>query len=408
MTATERLHYFDSLKLNLSARVVAHAAWNNAPSVILDRTVFYPESGGQMGDRGEIAGVPVIDVQVDDDGLVHHVLGGPLPAIGDEVTGLVDRGRRRVHMALHTGQHMLSRALEDVAHAPTVSSRLGESGCTIDVDRDPIDERLVARAEDLVNSVVDDDLDVRAFFPEPGELAALPLRRAPKVTENIRVVMIGDFDVSPCGGTHCARTGQVGIVRVLGVERYKGKARVLFSAGSRARRELWEQADLMKALGRELTCGPEGVKNAIDKLRREAVEAREALGRARARVAEAVAGELLGRAEALGNTHIIAVLEDGATDLLRAVAARITARPGTVAILAGRAPEGTHAMIARGEGAKLDCGALLKTIAAAAGGRGGGRPERAEGRLPSSIDWEASVAAALACLASPSPSRASP
>jgi alanyl-tRNA synthetase len=396
MTATERLHYFDSLELNLSARVVAHGVWNSAPSVILDRTVFYPESGGQMADRGAIAGVPVIDVQVDDDGRVHHVMGGPLPAVGSEVTGVVDRSRRRVHMALHTGQHMLSRALEDVAGAPTVSSRLGETGCTIDVDRDPIDERLVARAEDLVNSVVDDDLDVRAFFPEPGELASLPLRRTPKVTENIRVVMIGDFDVSPCGGTHCARTGQVGFVRVLGVERYKGKARVMFSAGARARRELWEQADRMKALGRELTCGPEGVKSAIDKLRREAIEAREALGRARARVAEAVAAELLARAEAKGTALVIAVIEDASAELLRAVAARITARPGGVAILAGRSPEGTHTMIARGDGATLDCGALLKKIAASAGGRGGGRPERAEGRLPSTIDWEALVAAALA------------
>jgi alanyl-tRNA synthetase len=396
MTATARLHYDDPLRLEFTARVLEHAAFQGAPSVILDRTAFYPESGGQMSDRGALAHARVVDVQVDDDGRVHHLLDGPLPAVGAEIMGAIDRSRRRLHMALHTGQHMLSRALADIAGAPTVSARLGETGCTIDVDRDPIDERLVARAEDLVNSVIDDDLSVRAFFPSPDELAALPLRRAPKVIDNIRVVAIGDFDVSPCGGTHCTRTGQVGLVRVTGVERYKGKSRVTFAAGARARRELWEQADLLAALGRELTCGPEGVSNVLQKLRREAAEAREALGRALCRVAEALAGELLERAKAQGRDLLIASIDDATVELLRAISARVTAHPRAVAVLAGRSPDGTLALIARGAEATLDCGALLKRIAAAAGGRGGGRPERAEGRLPPDIDWEALVAAALA------------
>jgi len=103
-------------------------------------------------------------------------------------------------MALHTGQHMLSRALADVAKGETVSSRLGESACTIDLDLEAVDERLVAEAEALVNAVVDDDVPVRAWFPSAVELAALPLRRTPKVTEDIRVVAVGDFDFTPCGG----------------------------------------------------------------------------------------------------------------------------------------------------------------------------------------------------------------
>src|SRR5690349_4904760 len=118
MTPTERLYYADPLLLDFSAQILAHGTWNGAPSVILDRTAFYPESGGQMADRGTLSGALVIDVQVDDAGAVHHVLeGGALPAIGATMAGVVDRARRRVHMALHTGQHMLSRALEDVASA---------------------------------------------------------------------------------------------------------------------------------------------------------------------------------------------------------------------------------------------------------------------------------------------------
>src|SRR5262249_51674056 len=147
----------------------------------------------------------------------HHVFTGSAPAVGATVVGEIDSPRRRLHMALHTGQHMLSRALCDVAKADTVSARLGDNACTIDVDRDVLDESAVHDAEELCNSVIDADVAIRAFFPTNAELSALNLRRQPKVSEHIRVVQIGDFDVSPCGGTHCTSTSQVGLIRVTGI-----------------------------------------------------------------------------------------------------------------------------------------------------------------------------------------------
>ncbi len=230
-SATTRLHYDDPMLLEFEAEVTAHGRFGERHSVILDRTAFYPESGGQLGDVGTLGARAVLDVQVDDAGVVHHIVEGEAPAVGSTVEGVVERSRRRLHMALHTGQHMLSRALLDEAGAETVSSRLGSTSCTIDVHLASLDEAAVARAEDLVNRVIEDDLAVRQFFPSPEELARLPLRRAPKVSENIRVVDAGGFDVSPCGGTHCTRTSQVGVVTVTGVERYKGKGRVTFLAG---------------------------------------------------------------------------------------------------------------------------------------------------------------------------------
>jgi alanyl-tRNA synthetase len=396
MSPTERLYYSDPFLFTFSGRVVAHGAWNGAASVILDRTAFYPESGGQMADRGELGGARVTDVQVDDAGVVHHLVSGSAPpAIGCELQGTIDRHRRRVHMALHTGQHMLSRALADIASAATVSSRLGESTCTIDLDRDALDERRVEEAERLVNSVIDDDVIIQAFFPSPDELAALPLRRAPKVTENIRVVSIGDFDVSPCGGTHCTRSAQVGLVRVLGIERYKGKARVSFSAGRRAREDLYGEAEVLRDLGRSFTCGPRDVSGAVDKIRRELSEARDALGRARGRLSEALAAELTERALAREDRLAIAFVDDASVELLRSIAKRITAHPELVSFLAGRVDGGIAAMVSRGSAATFDCGAFLKRAAAAAGGRGGGRPEHAEGRLPEGTDFPALVARAL-------------
>lgn len=391
MTATERLYHADSLHLRFTGRVIAHDTWEKKPSVILDRTAFYPEAGGQMADRGSLAGATILDVQVDDAGRVHHVIEGDLPAIDAEVTGEVDRERRRVHMALHTGQHMLSRALADLAHAATVSSRLGETACTIDVDQEAVEERRIAAAEDLVNAIIDDDVAVRAFFPTADELASLPLRRRPTVSENIRVVSIGDFDVSPCGGTHCTRSAQVGLVHVTGVERYKGKVRLTFSAGPRARRELGAHAATLRGLGRELSCDALLVPQGVAKLREELVGSRDALGKMRGRLAETIAAGL-----GKQGSPVVALIEDGSIDLLRSIATRLTADPAAVVVLGGRTPEGIGVLVARGASSSIDCGAVLKKLASAAGGRGGGRKEHAEGKLPPTADFEAAARDALA------------
>jgi alanyl-tRNA synthetase len=393
--STPRLYYDDSLLLAFDARVVAHGVWSGAASAILDRTAFYPEAGGQMADRGLLGGVAVIDVQADDAGVVHHVLGGALPAIGAEVHGEIDRARRRVHMALHTGQHMLSRGLLDVAGGETVSARLGETACTIDLDLEKANDGALARAEELVNAVIDDDVPIRAWFPEPTELAGLPLRKEPKVSDHVRVVEVKGFDVSPCGGTHCLSSGQVGLVRITNVERYKGKLRVTFASGRRARDELGRYHEILRGLSRDLTCGPDAVQTALDKLKRDLQETREALGLARSRMADAAAEELVQAARAAGRTQVVAAFDDAEPALLRQVAKRITAEPELVAMLAARGPEGTQVLIGRGAASTFDCGAFLKRVAQAAGGRGGGKPDRAEGRLPPGIDWPALISAQL-------------
>jgi len=390
--ATDRLYYADSWLTSFTGRVVAHASWQDRPAVVLDRSAFYPEGGGQLADTGALAGTPVVDVQVDDDGVVHHVAEGELPAVGREVSGEIDRKRRRVHMALHTGQHMLSRALLDEAAAKTVSSRLGGTYCTIDLERERVPERELAAAVDLANSVIDDDVEIVASFPSPEELAAMTLRREPKVDNEIRVVRIGDYDASPCGGTHCTRTGQVGLVHVIGVERYKGMTRVLFDAGPRARQELALHSHALRSLGHELSCGPDGVADAIANLRRELGDARGELKQLRVEAAARTADRLVAAA---GGDLVVAVLEGAAPEVLRAVAKRITAEPTRVCLLASTGGDGMHVLVARGERSTFECGVFVKKAATSAGGRGGGRPDRAEGRLPGGVDWPALVAALL-------------
>ncbi|MCA9593002.1 MAG: alanyl-tRNA editing protein [Myxococcales bacterium] len=376
--ATARLYFEDPWLVEFEAYVVAHHAIDGDTWLELDRSAFYPEGGGQLPDRGHIGDAEVADVQVRGDVVLHRA-SGALPEVGTRVLGRLDRARRRVHMALHTGQHVLSRALLEVAQAETVSSRLGDTTSTIDVDRPNLSDDLLGKAEALANSVVDDDVVVRARFVTPDELAGLSLRRAPKQTDNVRVVSVAGFDDTPCGGTHCTRSAQIGLVSITGSERYKGGTRIVFSAGARAREELSRNAAELRRLAKALTCATADVGAQLDKLRDQLDAARQEHGATRTLLAREIARG------ASGSPAVI-VLAEGGAELARAVAARVTESPEASVVVAAETPDGTSVVVARGSAAAFDSGAFLKRLAAATGGRGGGRPERAEGRLPLGVD----------------------
>jgi len=392
---TAKLYWDDPFALTFETTGATVSTWESRPSIVMAATRFYPEAGGQLGDTGwlEVGGVraAVVDTQITDDGTVHHLLAAALPdapasgAVDAVVRGAVDRDRRIDHMAHHTAQHMLSSALAQVARAETVSARLGRDSCTIDLDASATPDRVLARAEDLVNAVVRDDVAIRAFFPTDAELATLKLRRAPKVTQGIRVIDIEGFDQSPCGGTHCTRTGQVGVIRVVGSEKYKGKMRVSFHAAARVLVDMREKEQILAALSGELTCGAADVMAAIAKLRTELRQSRESLGQSRAELAHLVADEALARHPVLpdgAETRVVIVRDDDDVPTLRVLAGRLSARADVVAICLAKADGGDFSVVVqRGASSTFDCGAWLKAVAAAHGGRGGGRPERAEGRL---------------------------
>ena len=383
--STTRLYHADSYARRFEATVIAITDHAGAPAIVLDATAFYPEAGGQLGDRGTLGGATIIDTQERDDGTIMHLFTGEAPR--GAVTGELDWARRRQHMAQHTAQHLLSGALLDRAQAATQSARLGESALTIDVTRDRIPDADLAKAEALANDLIDDDLPVRAWFPAADELAQLRLRRDPKVAADIRVVAIGDFDFSPCGGTHVARTSQLSSVRIASSERYKGMTRVTFTAGRRARTELFAHDAVLRGLGTQLSCAPTDVPAAIAKLRRDSDGTRADLTALRGRLATMIA-------EAFpGTDRVVAAVPGADAELLRVVAARLVGA-GRDALISG--PDGTVVLF-RAAGSTLDCGALWKQLAAAHGGRGGGKAERAEGRLASPIaTWDQAVAALLA------------
>ncbi|MFN0246576.1 MAG: alanyl-tRNA editing protein [Kofleriaceae bacterium] len=383
---TRRLYHDDATLRTFEARVLAHAMVGARPAVVLDQTAFYPEAGGQLGDHGRLGDLTIVDTQELDDGAIAHVFAsGDPPATGSVVAGQIAWARRRQHMAQHTAQHLLSATLLERAQAPTQSARLGESALTIDVARDRIPEAELAAAEDLANDLVDDDLAVRAWFPDAGELAALKLRRDPKVSADVRVVAIGDFDFSPCGGTHCTRTSQLGAIRVVGAERYKGMTRVTFVASKRGRAEMFTRDQVLRSLATQFSCGTNEVQGAVDKLRAQATAASVEITALRGRLADAIVATFAG-------TGAVVAAIPGDVEILRSVAAKL-ANAGRDAIVCAPDDAGAAVVLFRAAGSSLDCGALWKQLAARMGGRGGGKADRAEGRLATPIaDWPALIA----------------
>ena len=393
--ATEKLYWSDPFATTFEA-AARPGELAGRRTVVLDRTLFYPESGGQLADRGTLVvgtnPLTVEDVQVDDAGHIHHLVAQPFDILDEVAHGTIDPARRRDHMAQHTAQHALSRALVDVARAETVSSRLGASTCTIDVEG-ALNERDLARAEDLVNSVVTSDVLVRSLFPTADELKKMPLRRAPKVDHDVRVIEIEGFDLSPCGGTHCTRTGQIGVVRVVGLEKYKGGWRTTFHAGRRALDDARKKESVLGELAREMTCGLLDVGSAVGKLRAELKARMDALSMTRGELVELLVDRILSARppDATGTTRIVLVRQRDDVPMLRTLAGRLASRPDVVAFCASPDERGDGELsivVQRGSAVSFDCGAWLKRVAARHGGRGGGRPERAEGRLACGLPLE--------------------
>ncbi len=376
----ERLYYADPYLTRFQARVVERLTWEGRPAVVLDRTAFYPTSGGQPADRGTLSGVGVVDVVVrDEDGAILHLLEGD--RLPEQVTGEIDWARRFDHMQQHTGQHLLSAACERLLDADTVSFHLGAEVSTIDLNRPRIPSEAIEEVEDLVNRVIWEDRPVTTRFVPADEVAGLPLRRPPQVEGPIRLVEVADFDLNPCGGTHVARTGEIGLLKVLRLD-YRGEeTRVEFVCGGRALRDYRRKNRLVHRLSSMLTVGQDELEEAIARLQESLKAARRELRAVREELAEGLAERLL-RSAPPGSPRIVwAVLEGYEPADLRSLAQRMIATPDTVVLLAA-VRERTHLCVARSEGLEVDAPTLLRSVCDLLGGKGGGRPHFAQGSAP--------------------------
>jgi alanyl-tRNA synthetase len=394
---TERLYYTDSYRTHFSAHVTERLTWEGGPAVVLDRTAFYPASGGQPSDRGTLGGVMVLDVVVrEEDGDVVHVLEGTLPET--EVEGVLDWPRRFDHMQQHTGQHILSAAFERVLDADTVGFHLGAETSTVDLSVARLEPAAVLPVEQLANRVVWENRPVEVRFVGADELAALPLRRLPVVEGPVRIVEIAGLDVNPCGGTHVACSGEIGMIKIVRLDYRGDETRVEFLCGGRALRDYQAKIGMVNRLTNMLTVGHWELDQAVERLQAEAKELRHDLRGARKRLLSAEARELVEGAVGHDPYRVVwRVWERRDPGELRALAQELMQRPGVVALLVS-VGERTHLCFARAEGITLDVAALLQEACAQLGGKGGGRPHLAQGSGPAAD--VARVETALASLLS--------
>ncbi|TMJ13097.1 MAG: alanyl-tRNA editing protein [Bacillati bacterium ANGP1] len=372
---TERLYYADSYLTQFEATVLASEPHGDRLAVILDRTAFYPTSGGQPHDTGTLSGVPVTDVIEDGEDRVLHLVSAPLTGA---VAGAIDWPRRFDHMQQHTGQHILSQAFLQAMQAQTRAVHLGAELCTLDLDLADLSAAAAAQVEDLANRIVFEDRPVLVYEVDEAELSSLGLRRPAKKRGRIRVVDVEEFDRSACGGTHVRRTGEIGAVRLRRWERFKGGMRVEFLCGWRALRDSrWKNA-LVRDLAVKLSVKDQEVAEAVERLMGQLRERDRTLAGLRDQLVELEAQR---RLENLPGTPRIVteVLPGWSAEMTSALAGRLAAAGSTIAALA---TSDGRVIVARSSDLDLDAAALLRRALEPLGGRGGGRPAFAQGAVP--------------------------
>jgi alanyl-tRNA synthetase len=392
MSSTSRLYYTDPTILEFDAIVTSVTPDGERSRVRLDRTAFYPTTGGQPFDTGTLrasnAAAPgsagqgaakVVDVIDEEDGDVDHVIEGSIAfKAGDAVRGTIDRERRVDHMQQHTGQHILSAAFDRLFNLRTESFHLGTIGSTIDLARE-VTQNEIARAEDEANRVVWGDRPVAIRFVSEQEAATLPLRKETQRTGELRVIDIDGYDLSACGGTHVARTGEIGVIAIRGWERFKGGSRVEFVCGGRALRSHRELRDIVNGSIRLLSVLPGELPAAIERTQNEGKDLRKQAKDLTQRLAVHEAAAFAARAEPIG--PLSGVVESvGGYDAtgLKTLATSIVTQPGRVAALVS-ASTPALVVIARSPDVSVDAAAVLKTVMTRFGGKGGGRPDLAQG-----------------------------
>ncbi len=383
---TERLYYLDSYLQTFDARLVSIGDAGGRPGVVLDRTAFYPTSGGQPFDTGTLGGARVLDVVEREDGAIVHLVEGEVEVsvsrIGDSsieiVTGHIDWSRRFEHMQQHTGQHVLSAAIDQVCGVRTESFHLGTASATIDLARE-LTLAEIADAEDLANAVVWEDRPVGIRFVDAEDSSALQLRKESARTGTLRIVDVEGFDVSACGGTHVARTGAIGIIAVSGWERLRGGTRLEFRCGVRALHRHRLLRDTVDAGSRLLSTASEDLPQGIERLQQDGRDLRRRVKDLESRLAGFEADAVAAHAADLHGFRVVAeAVPDADMNAIKTIAQSVASRPGHVVVLLTAASPAS-VIVARAPNVPVDCGRVLKQLIAHFGGKGGGRPELAQG-----------------------------
>jgi alanyl-tRNA synthetase len=402
---TARLYYHDSFLYNFEAEI-RDITENPRPAITLDRTAFYPTSGGQLHDTGWITSASsrhrVTEVADAEDGRVIHYLEAPVKdlAPGTHVRGEIDPARRRDHMQQHSGQHVLSAAFIRLFNIPTVSFHMADDYCSIDLNTPALTKTQIEQAERLANEIVLENRPVDVRFVTRDEAAKLGLRKIPPTErDELRLIDVHDFDLTACGGTHVRHTGQIGCILLRKTDKVRQESRVEFVAGQRAvatsRRDftaLTETAALFSAHIYDVPQHARKALNEIKSLRKQREQSLEELAAAEA------AALLAQTPEQGGRRLVVRTFSDRDMNFLKLFAQQLTRiEANTIALLGTTSPQ-PALVFAQSASQSLDLGARMKEILRNFGGRGGGSKDMAQGGLPNASDVEPALAQAKSAL----------
>jgi alanyl-tRNA synthetase len=382
MPATERLYYNDSHLIEFEARVIdTTERVSDWTAVTLDRTAFYPTGGGQPSDTGTLGNTRVVEVIDSEEDGVLHVIQGRAPAVGATVKGRIDWPRRLDHIQQHTGQHILSQAFVTLFKAPTRGFRVMEDSCEIDVELTHPSNEVVERAVELANNVIWEDRGITITNVTPEEAAQLPLRKDPSRGGELRVIEIEGFDLTPCGGTHAYRTGEVGMIAVRSWERAKGLTRIEFVAGTRALKDYRRANQTSRAVAALFSSARDDAAKLTARLLGENKDLHRRV-RALEEIAAGVeAGQLLEATPAnkVGKRVIVRTFDNRDAESLKRLALAVIAHPQTIALLGSRDNDSARLVFARSADLPGDMNALMKQACELLDGRGGGKADLAQG-----------------------------
>lgn len=366
---TIKLYYEDAFLRKFDATVLSCQQGKNGWTVVLDGTAFYPEGGGQPADHGILGGVNVLDVH-EKDGVITHTCDGPL-TVGQTVHGAIDWARRFDHMQQHSGEHIVSGMLCSTFHCDNVGFHLGADTVIIDYNADITWEDVLA-IEDRANRYIWADHPLQITWPSAEELKELPYRSKKELSGDVRIVAFPEADMCACCGTHVQRSGQVGLVKFLSCQKFRGGVRLELVCGKRAADYLsacWEQS---LHIGQALSVKPVAASAAVERLQKELNETRQRCAELEEESFRRIAEENRGKGDVL--------LVEGpmSSDAVRKLSDAVSAVcGGRCAVFSGEGTSYKYAIIHPGQ----DIRELVKSLNAALHGRGGGRCGFAQGSV---------------------------
>lgn len=375
----KKLYYNDAYQQTFTTKVIKqeHDTEGNL-YVVLNETAFYPTGGGQPHDTGTLNGIPVSNVE-EVNGEIRHFIIEQLHT--EEVEGKIDWERRFDHMQQHTAQHILSAAFWDYFDIPTIGFHLGKETVTIDLETENLPTETVEKAAQIANKIVFENHPIHTQWMNLEEAKTLPLRKEPTMTENIRVVIIENFDYNGCGGTHPKRTGEVGPIQVLNWERNKGGIRLTFIAGWRTLKLMGQQQQIMKDVSKQLNSSETDIPAKVAQILTSQKENEKAVQAMNEKLLFAEANELLQQPEEIhAGTLISKVFINRSMQEIAKLSAIITEQQEhAITYFVIENDDKLQCILACGKAVILDMNSLLKNALPSIEGKGGGNKKSARG-----------------------------